>query len=112
MPVDANPACCDRMDNEAFVGDEKNKTSTIGGVELQEVQVPQVPVQTVNMTTKEQQCCKADLCQKMHMEYLERTRQEVQNPTDRVKTLFFIGTLGLFVIWLVLYSTLSKFDLF
>lgn len=101
------------MDNAAYIEDEKNKkNSSPSNVELQEVQVSKNIIQTINPDIiNKEQCCKADLCKKMHLEYIDRQRRESQNPTDRIKYLFFIGTLGLFFIWLILYTTMSQFDL-
>lgn len=93
------------MDNSAFESDEKPKP----GVEMQELKDVVVKDNNTNIKVPEHMC-KADLCQKVHKDYMDR-QQNNANPQDNLKMLFFLGTLGLFVTWLLLYILLNKLEI-
>lgn len=89
------------MENSGFEGEAEKKS----GVELVEV-----TSEKENNKTSNGHGCKPEVCRQLHEKYLQDKEKISADPWDRLKTIFLVLIISLFLVWLIVYITFSKLD--
>lgn len=108
-----------QMDNAAYIRDTETQTkSKEVRIQLQARDNPNTGHPTItptsgngsDITTKsDNKACKADICKRGHTR--SRTPQSVEGPWHKHKTFYLLILVILFIIWVIIYSIISAFNL-